>query len=171
MRSFIITVAGFAAAAVLIATPGPDLRGDGPKVDGNAELKKVQGLWIHVPGGMKHEDGGQVVRGPARDGPFFFIRADKLVWLDQDGKPSGDEETVTLDPAAVPKRIKFTKKDERGQEHVVREGIYEATGDAWTIHIALAGKPAPKRFLEFNKPVEGVDGCEWLVGRCKIQGK
>jgi uncharacterized protein (TIGR03067 family) len=171
MRSFIVTAVGLAAAAVLIATPGPHLRGDAPKVDSQAELKKVQGLWMHVPGGINHQDGGQVVRGPARDGPCFFIREDKLIWLDKDGKPSGEEETVTLDPTADPKRIKFTRKDARGQEHVLREGIYGATADAWTIHIALEGKPVPTRFLELNKPVKGVDGREWLVGRCKIQGK
>jgi hypothetical protein len=54
---------------------------------------------------------------------------------------------------------------------VVREGIYEAGADFLTIHVALEGKPVPKQFLELNKPVEGVDGREWLVGRCKLQGK
>lgn len=171
MRSFIVTAVGLAAAAVLIATPGPDLRGDGPKGDSQSELKKIQGLWMHVSGGIKQVDGGQVVRGPTRDGPCFFIWGNKLIWLDKEGKPSGDEETVTLDPAADPKRIKFTRKGERGKEDVLREGIYEATADVLTIHIALEGKPVPKRFLELNKPVEGVDGCEWLVGRCKLQIK
>lgn len=171
MRSFIITAVGLAAAAALIATPGPNLRGDEPKGDSQAELKKLQGLWMHIPGGLTQQDGEQVVRGPARDGPCFFISGEKLMWLDTEGKPSGEEETVTLDPAADPKRIKFSKKGERGQEQVLREGIYQATADAWTIHVALAGKPVPKRFLELNKPVEGVDGREWLVGRCKIEGK
>jgi len=103
----------------------------------------------------------------------------KLIWLDEEGKPSGAEETVTLDPTADPKRIQFTTKGEGGKERVLREGIYglpavregEAAADILTIHIALEGRPVPKRFLELNKPVEGVDGCEWLVGRCKIQGK
>jgi len=171
MRSSIITAVGLAAAAVLIATPGPDLRGDGPKDDTQAELKKLQGLWMHLPGGIKQEDGGQLVRGPARDGPSFFIWGNKLIWLDTEGKPSGEEETVTLDPAANPKRIKFTRKGERGKENVLREGIYEAAADVLTIHVALEGKPVPKRFLELNKPITGVDGCEWLVGRCKLQVK
>lgn len=171
MRSFLITAVGFAAAAVLLATPGPDLRGDGPKGDRQAELKKLQGLWMHFPGGLNQEDGWQVVRGPARDGPCFFIRGDTLIWLDKDGKPSGDEETVTLDTAANPKRIKFTKKGEGGKELVLREGIYAVGADTWTVHVALQGKPAPRRFLEFNKPVQGVDGREWLVGRCKLQAK
>jgi uncharacterized protein (TIGR03067 family) len=170
MRSF-ITAVGLVAAAVLITTPSPDLRGDERKGDSQAELKKVQGLWMHLPGGIDQQDGGQVVRGPARDGPCFFILGDKLIWLDKDGKPSGDEETVVLDPAATPKRIKFTKKDGTGKEHVVREGIYEASADAWTIEIAQAGKPVPKQFLEFNKPVKGVDGRQWLVGRCTLKVK
>lgn len=171
MRSIISTAVGFAAAAVLVATPGSDLRGDGPKSDSQAELKKLQGLWMHIPGGLTQQDGGQVVRGPARDGPCFFIRGDRLVWLDNDGKPSGEEETITLDPAANPKRVKFTKKGEGGKEHVLREGIYDATADAWTVHLALDGKPVPKQFLELNKPAQGVDGREWLVGRCKTQAK
>jgi uncharacterized protein (TIGR03067 family) len=171
MRSFIIAAVGLAAATVLTATPGPGLRGYGPKGDGRAELEKLQGLWMHVPGGIRQQDGEQVVRGPSRSGPCFFIRGDKLIWLDKGGKPSGEEETVTLDPAADPKRIKFTKKGEGGKEQVLREGIYEAATDAWTVHVALAGKPVPKRFLELNKPVEGVDGCEWLVGRRKLQDK
>ena len=171
MRSYIIAAVGLAVAAVLMATPGPDLRADEPKGDSQEELKKLQGLWMHIPGGIEHLDGGQVVRGPDREGPCLFIRGDKLIWLDKDGKPSGDEETVTLDPAADPKRIKFTKQGAGGQQHLLREGIYAATADAWTIHIALAGKAAPKRFLEFNKPVAGVDGREWLVGRCNIQVK
>ena len=171
MRSFFITAVGLAAAAVLVATPGPNLRGDGPKGDSQAELKKLQGLWMHLSGGINQQDGGQVVRGPARDGPCFFIRGDQLIWLDKEGRPSGEEETVTLDPAADPKRIKFTKQGERGKEQVLREGIYTATPDSWTVHIAVEGKPPPTRFLELNKPVEGVDGCEWLVGRCTIQVK
>src|SRR5438046_9588030 len=99
MRSFIITAVGLAAAAVLIATPGPDLRGDGPKGDSQAELKKLQGLWMHVPGGIRQQDGEQVVRGPARDGPWFFMGGDKLIWLGKAGQLSGDEETAPLDPA------------------------------------------------------------------------
>jgi uncharacterized protein (TIGR03067 family) len=178
MRSFIITATGLAAAAVPIAALGPDLRGDGPKGDTQAELKKLQGLWQHIHGGMEHRDGDQVVRGPAPGGPCFFIRGDKLMWLDKEGKPSGAEETVTLDPTADPKRIQFTTKGEGGKERVLREGIYsllavregEAAADSLTIHIALEGRPVPKRFLELNKPAEGVDGREWLVSRCKLQG-
>jgi RNA polymerase sigma-70 factor (ECF subfamily) len=165
-----------------LAAPGPGTRGGGPKGDTQAELKKFQGLWQHVPGGMEHQDGEQVVRGPAPGGPCFFIRGDKLVWLDKEGKPSGEEETVTLDRAADPKRIKFTTKGAGGKERVLREGIYKwerlpaaraggAAADVLTIHVALKGGPVPKRFLELNKPVKGVDGREWLVSRYKLQGK
>ncbi len=179
MRSFLIRAVGLAAVALFIAAPGLALRGGGPKGDPKAELKKFQGLWQHIPGGMEHQDGGQVVRGPAGEGPCFFIRGDKLIWLDKEGKPSGQEETVTLDPTANPKRIKFTGKGEGGKVRVLREGIYslpavregEAAADSLTIHVALEGRPVPKRFLEFNKPAEGVDGREWLVSRCKLQGK
>jgi hypothetical protein len=40
-----------------------------------------------------------------------------------------------------------------------------------TIHIALEGRPVPRRFLELNKSAKGVDGREWLVSRYKLQGK
>src|SRR5688500_15964580 len=87
MRSFIVTAVGLAAATVLIATAGLNVRGDEPKADSQSELKKLQGLWMHIPGGVEHQDGGQVVRGPDRDGPCFFIQANKLLWLDAEGKP------------------------------------------------------------------------------------
>jgi uncharacterized protein (TIGR03067 family) len=178
MQALYIGAVGVTAAAVLLTAPGPNLRGDRPKADPQTELKKLQGLWQHVPGGMEHRDGGQVVRGPAREGPCFFICGDKLIWLDKEGKPSG-EETVTLDPTANPKRIKFTSKGEGGKDRALREGIYslpairegEDAADILTIHVALEGRPVPKRFLELNKPAKGVDGREWLVSRCKLQGK
>jgi uncharacterized protein (TIGR03067 family) len=182
MRSFIITATGLATAAVFTAALGADLQGDGPKDDTQAELKKLQGLWQHVPGGMEHQDGAQVVRGPAAAGPCFFIRGHKLIWLDKEGKPSGEEETFALDPTADPKRIKFTTRGQGGKKRVLREGIYkwehlpavregEAVAEVLTIHVALGGKLVPKRFLELNKPAKGVDGCEWLVSRCKLQSQ
>ena len=178
MQAIYIRAVMVTAAAVFLIAPGPNLRGDSPKADPQAELKKIQGLWEHIPGGMEHLDGGQVVRGPNRDGPCFFICGDKLIWLDKDGKPSG-EETVTLDPTANPPRIKFTAKGEGGQDRVLREGIYslsavrdgQSTADTLAIQIALEGRPVPKRFLEFNKPAAGVDGREWLVSRYKLEGK
>jgi hypothetical protein len=62
---------------------------------------------------------------------------------------------------------------------VLREGIYkwerlpavvegEAAVDVLTIHVALEGRPMPRRFLELNKPIIGVDGCEWLVSQLTI---
>jgi uncharacterized protein (TIGR03067 family) len=163
-----------------LATPTtrkPGARG-GPKGDTQAELKKLQGLWQHVPGGLEHQDGEQVVRGPAAGGPCFFIHGDKLIWVDK-GQTSGPEETVTLDATAEPKRIKFTTKGAGGKERVLREGIYkwerlpaagegEAAADSLTIHVALEGKPVPRRFLELNKPVKGVDGREWLVSKAEL---
>jgi RNA polymerase sigma factor (sigma-70 family) len=190
----LLLVAGIAVGAGLLAhQPTPAEQGKnraGPttrKLDARgrprgtqAELKKLQGLWEHVPGGLKHQDGEQVVRGPAGDGPCFFIRGDKLIRLDKkERQPSGDEETVTLDTTAEPKRIKFTTRGADGKERVLREGIYkwerlpaigkgEAAADVLTIHVALEGRPVPKRFLELNKPVKGVDGREWLVARLSI---
>src|SRR5262249_40069777 len=119
------------------------------------------------------------VRGPAAEGPCFFIHGDKLIWLDKEGQPSGEEETVTLDATAEPKRIKFTTKGAGGKERVLREGIYkwerlpaaregEAAADILTIHVALEGKPVPRQVLELNKPVKGADGREWLVSKAQL---
>jgi uncharacterized protein (TIGR03067 family) len=182
MWSFTLRAAGFVVAVVLIPAIGPTLGGERPKDDTKAELKKLQGLWQHVPGGMEHQDGGQIVRGPAPHGRHFFVHGDKLIWLDKEGRPSGAEETVTLDLKADPKRIKFTTRGKDGKERVLRQGIYkwerlpgviegEATRDFLTVHLALGGRPVPRRFLKLNRPIKGVDGREWLVSRSKFQGK
>jgi uncharacterized protein (TIGR03067 family) len=174
MRAFIVTAAVVASAALLVPAGAEE-----PKDATQAELKKLQGLWQHIPGGMEQLDGNQIVRGPAAEGPWFFIHDNTLIWLDREGKPSGEAETIALDPKAEPKRIKFTRKGDDGKERVLREGIYrwdrvpgvlkgEAATDVLTIHIALEGKAVPKQFLELNKPVKGVDGCEWLVARIKL---
>jgi uncharacterized protein (TIGR03067 family) len=182
MRSFIVSAAGFMVSAVLVTALGPALRGGESKGDIQAELKKLQGLWEHIPGGMEHEDGAQLVRGPASEGRYFFIHGHTLIWLDKEGKPSGEEETITLESTATPKRIKFTTSRVGGRERVLREGIYKwesvpgvgagkAALNFLTIHVNLDGRPPPRRFLELNKPIKGVDGCEWLVSRCKLRGK
>jgi len=119
---------------------------------------------------MEPRDGKQVVRNPVLDGPCFFVRADRLIWLDEEGKPTGEEEAIALDVEADPKRIILTRvggeKDEK-----LSQGIYSATDSSLTIHRGLDGGPAPKQFLELNKPVKGVDGGEWLVHRKKLRGK
>ena len=58
-----------------------------------------------------------------------------------------------------------------GKDGKPTHGIYSATGSTLTVHLGLDGGPAPKHFLELNKPVKGVDGREWLVSRKKLQGK
>lgn len=108
------------------------------------------------------------MRQPVVHGPCFFVHNDRLIWLDAEGKPTGKEETVKLDAKADPKRVTFTPvgggKDERP-----RQGIYAATDGGLTIHLGLDGGPAPKQFLEMNKPVEGVDGIQWLVHRKQLR--
>jgi RNA polymerase sigma factor (sigma-70 family) len=154
----------------------------GPKGDTLAELKKLRGFWQYVPGGLEHQDGEQVVRGPAAGGTSFFIHEQQLIWLDKDGQPTGEEETLTLETMAEPKRIRFTTKGPDGKERLLRDGIYkweslpaavdgEAAADVLTIHIALDGRPAPRRFLELNKPIQGVDGREWLVSKAELSIK
>ena len=159
-------------AAVAVATfLGLPATADEPKLDAaQAELKKLQGLWQTSPGGMEHQDGKQVVRNPVLDGPCFFVCGDRLLWLDEEGKPSGKEEKITLDVKADPMRITLTPVG-KDKEAKPSHGIYTATGSTLTIHLGLEGGPAPKQFLELNNPVKGVDGSEWLVRRKKLQGK
>lgn len=140
------------------------------KDDAQAELKKFQGLWQTAPGGMEHRDGKQVVRNPVLDGPCFFVCGDRLLWLDEEGKPSGKEEKIVLDAKANPQRITLTPVG-KGNEAKPSHGIYTATGSTLTIHLGLDGGPAPMQFLELNNPVKGVNGSEWLVRRKKLQVK
>jgi uncharacterized protein (TIGR03067 family) len=164
MRVLIATV----AVASLFWIPGS---ADEPKQDEvQAELKKWQGLWQTSPGGIRHRDGEQAVANPVLDGPCFFVRGDRLIWLDEEGKPSGKEEKISLDVKSDPKRITVTPVG-AGKDSKPTHGIYSATGSTLTIHFGLDGGPAPKQFLELNKPVKGVDGQEWLVQRKKLQGK
>jgi uncharacterized protein (TIGR03067 family) len=139
------------------------------KDDMQAELDKLQGLWQTSPGGMEHRDGQQVVRNPVLEGPCFFIRGNRLIWLDDEGKPNGKEEKIELDVKSDPKRITRTpiaaKKDEPRLQ-----GIYSATDSSLIAHFGLEGGPAPKRFLELNAAVKGLDGEEWLVHRKKLKG-
>lgn len=144
---------------------------DEPKQDeAQAELKKWQGLWQTSPGGMEHRDGKQVVRNPVLEGPCFFVCGERLIWLDEEGKPLGKEEKIALEVKANPKRVTLTKVG-GGKDEKPTQGIYSATGSTLTIHLGLDEGPAPKQFLELNKPVKGVDGSEWLVHRKKLQGK
>ena len=144
---------------------------DEPKKDDmQAELQKFQGLWQESLGGIEHQGGRQVIRQPVLDGPCFFVRGDRLIRLDKEGKPTGKEETITLDLKADPKKITLTPVG-GGKDAKPSHGIYSATDTALTIHLGLDGGPAPKAFLEFNKPVKGVDGEERLVSRKKLQGK
>ena len=112
---------------------------------------------MHLPGGIEHQDGEQIVRGPARDGPCFFIREDKLIWLDKEGKPSGEEETVTIDPAADPKRIKFTKKG-------ARQGT-GATGGNLRSHGGRLDDPRRPRGHAGAQTVPGVEQASRRRGR------
>jgi uncharacterized protein (TIGR03067 family) len=159
------------AAVALATTLWRPAAADEPKQDEvQAELKKWQGLWQTFPGGMEHRDGKQVVRNPVLDRPCFFVRGNRLIWLDEEGKPNGKEEMIVLDVKADPKRVTRTKVG-GGKDEKPTHGIYSATDSTLMLHLGLDGGPAPKQFLELNMPVKGIDGSEWLVARKKLQGK
>src|SRR5436190_178505 len=117
MRSLIAAVA--LATALWIPAEA-----DEPKQDeAQAGLKKWQGLWQTSPGGVRHRDGKQVVANPVLEGPFFFVCGDRLIWLDEEGKPSGKEEKIALDVKADPKRVTLTPVG-GGKNSKPRHGIY-----------------------------------------------
>ncbi len=160
-----------ACSTVGIFATAINVHADEPKKDDvQVELSKLQGLWQCSPGGMEHRDGKQIVRNPVHNGPCFFVRGDKIIWIDGDGKPTGNEETITLDTKAEPKKVTFTSVSE-GKKENISHGIYSATGSSLRIHMGLDGGPAPGQFLELNKPLVGVDGTEWLVHRKKLEGR
>jgi uncharacterized protein (TIGR03067 family) len=135
-----------------------------------SELRRLQGLWQRLLGGMLHRNGRQVIIGPVPDGPCFFVCENRLIWLDQEGKPSGQEFEIKLEVTAEPKRITLTP---RGHWHPWPiNGIYSVTGDSLRIHVGvgLGRNVAPRQFLELNNPIEGVDGVEWLAVRNSYKG-
>jgi RNA polymerase sigma factor (sigma-70 family) len=151
----------------------PELPKDIPGKDTpSAELNELQGLWQDHLGGTEHVDGEEIVRQPVVSGPCFFVRGDRLIWLTEDGRPSGKEEQITLDVKADPKRITLTPVLIDGKAVAARAtvGIFELTKSGPRIHLGLADAP-PKRFLEPRKPVKGVDGREWTISRKKLGGE
>ena len=135
---------------------------------GKAELKLWQGLWQTSPGGMQHQNGRQVVANPVPHGPCFFVVGERLIWLDEEGRPTGEEETIALDVQSNPKRVTFTPVGDSDKSRR-KQGIYEATGASLTVHLGIDGGAAPRSFLELNNPLEGNDGKEWIIGRKKLQ--
>jgi uncharacterized protein (TIGR03067 family) len=158
-------------ASVIWFQSVPQLAGaDLPKDERTrSDLAKLQGLWQTSPGGMEHRGGQQVVRNPVLDGPCFFVCGQRLIWLDPQGIPTGQEDTITLDVQAEPKRITLTPAGD-GAGKKPSHGIYLATDTSLIVHLGLDGGPAPQQFLELNKPVMGRDGEEWLVSRKKLYG-
>lgn len=141
--------------------------------EADAELEKWQGLWQDFCGGVRHQDGEQIVVQPVEHGRCFFICGDRLIWLTNDGRPTGTEERITLDAKASPKRITRTLVLFEGKKVVAAEsvGIYKMTESGPVIHFGLEPGKAPNKFLELNKPAKGVDGTEWMIGRKKLGGK
>lgn len=135
-----------------------------------SEMKKLAGLWQTSPGGMEHRDGSQIVRLPVLYGPCFFVCEDRLIWLDDDGKPTGKVEKIEVDVKVEPMRITL-KPVGKNTEEKPSHGIFRATGSSLIIHFGIDGGSPPKHFLELNKAVNGVDGSQWLVHRKKLSEK
>jgi hypothetical protein len=141
--------------------------------EADAELEKWQGLWQDFLGGMTHQNGEQVVRQPVTNGRCFFVCGDRLIWLTDDGRPSGTEERIALDVKANSKRISRTMVLSEGKKVVAaaQVGIYKMTERGPVVHFGLESGKAPHQFLELNKPAKGVDGTQWLIGRKKLGGE
>ena len=143
MRAFLTVLVVSVTAVWFQPVPGPVAADEPKKDDTQSELKKLQGLWETSPGGAVHRDGKQVVYQPGIDGPCFFVHGDRLIWLEKEGKPSGEELTIKLEVTADPKRITFTPVgDGKGKKPI--HGIYAVTGPSLRLHIGLDGGPAPQ---------------------------
>jgi uncharacterized protein (TIGR03067 family) len=133
------------------------------------ELKKFQGVWNYDLGEIRHEGGRQTVAMPADTQKRIQVRKNKFRFRQDETKPWLWEATITLKPGANPKQLKLTRKVKEGGKvkTVVEHAIYQITGGGKYLHIhfGLPGKPAPKRFLELNKQVKGVDGRAWTLTR------
>jgi uncharacterized protein (TIGR03067 family) len=141
------------------------------------ELKKLQGVWGTILDNYQHQEGFEAIAQPITELSKHRIQGNKWVNLDANGKPTGDEMTITLDPSTNPKQIRrtYTVKGEDGQAKQFTDyGIYKLEGDGLIVHWGLfdsekrgGTKPAPKQFLEYNKPIKGVDGLATRYGRVK----
>jgi uncharacterized protein (TIGR03067 family) len=142
------------------------------------ELKQLQGVWGTILDNYQHQEGFEAIAQPIAELAKIRIEGNKWVNLDAKGKPTGDEMTITLDPSTNPKQIRrtYAVKGQDGQpdKQFTEFGIYKLDGDGLIVHWGLfdsekrgGTKPAPKQFLEYNKPVKGVDGLATRYGRVK----
>jgi uncharacterized protein (TIGR03067 family) len=153
-------------------------RADDKESAADKELKKLQGVWGTILDNYAHNDGFEAIAQPITELSKHRIQGNKWIYLDAKGKPSGTEMTITLDPSTNPKQIRltYTQKGQDGQpdKQFTQYGIYKLEGDGLTVHWGPfdsekggGTRPAPKQFLEYNKPVKGVDGLATHFGRVK----
>jgi len=155
---------------------------------GVLEMGKFQGLWRDPRAGMVHKDGVEEVQKPG-GGLHLFIQGNRVVWLDEDGRPNGNEDVITLEVNREPKRIVLEHVRIGGAICTMtpKYGIYRETDAGMEVHFrlsdgtdggkyqeegavkfALKGPPPPSRFLEAGKPVKGLDGATWTLNRIKL---
>jgi uncharacterized protein (TIGR03067 family) len=159
-------------AALAALARGDLLRGaEKPAPAVKKELAKLQGVWEYDLGLILHENGRQVVIMPADRQKRVQIRGNTFQFRQDEKQPWKWEATITLDPSANPRRLQLTRKVKEGgkEKAVVEQAIYRFSSDGRLlfIHFGLPGKPAPKQFLELNKPMKGVDGKAWILVRPK----
>jgi len=133
------------------------------------ELAQLQGIWCRgLALEFSHSNGEQGESRPL-DGlvKSHLIQGNKWIMYDFQGKITKAEKIITLDISSTPKKIQLstTIKGEGGKPDVTLTdyGIYQLNGDSMAVNFGLEDpkggtKPAPKQFLQENKPIKGLDG-------------
>ena len=141
------------------------------------ELARMQGLWGSIHADYWHTNGEEDQVRPLQDmQKSHRIQGNKWIVVDAKGKATGVEKIITLDISTKPKKIQLTTTrkggDDRLDQKITEYGIYELTRDGLLVHFGPPDdkggtKPAPEKFLQFGKPIKGLDGAAILFERMK----
>jgi uncharacterized protein (TIGR03067 family) len=141
------------------------------------ELARMQGLWGSNHADYWHTNGAEDQVRPLEElKKSHRIQGNRWIVVDDKGKATGVEKIITLDVASNPKKIQLTTTRKGGEnrpdQKITEYGIYQLTRDGLLVHFGPPDdkggtKPAPRTFLQFGKPIKGLDGAAILSERVK----